>query len=137
LVNCAVHASVIGGELRFFGPRPYMRLHSIRGPSDGRRSARAVNSPTSTVETTMTRSLVLAALVMSTAALTPSLAQAQVSEPAAYQSQHPDRDILNGGQLTPAGQAARGAYVSPSAAYASQGQPAPAAPVVRRRHQRQ
>ena len=31
---------------------------------------------------------------------------AQLSEPAAFQSQHPDRDVLNGGALTPA---ARGA----------------------------
>ena len=41
------------------------------------------------------------AVVMSIAAATS--ASAQFSEPAAYQAQHPDRDVLNGGALTPAG----------------------------------
>ena len=33
---------------------------------------------------------------------------AQFSEPAAFQSQHPDRDVLNGGALTPAARGANG-----------------------------
>jgi hypothetical protein len=72
------------------------------------------------------------AALMSTAAMT-TLAQAQASEPAAFQSQNPNRDVLNGGQLTPAGRAALGQYEGPSGAYAAQ---APEPPVVRshRRH---
>jgi hypothetical protein len=62
------------------------------------------------------------------------MAQAQFSEPAAYQAAHPDRDVLNGGQLTPA---ARGALGQPSDAYASQAYPSAVAPVVRSRHRRQ
>ena len=75
---------------------------------------------------------------MSAAALTATSAQAQFSEPAAYQAAHPDRDVLNGGQLTPAGRAAHGlpAYEGANAAYAWQGYPSPQAPIVRsrRRH---
>jgi hypothetical protein len=33
---------------------------------------------------------------------------AQLSEPAAFQPQHPDRDVLNGGALTPAARGASG-----------------------------
>ena len=84
----------------------------------------------------MTRTkIAVAAALLSAAALMPTLAQAQFSEPAAYQAAHPDRDVLNGGQLTPA---ARGALVqpgTPGGAYAAY--PAPAAPVVRSRHRRQ
>ena len=44
----------------------------------------------------MTRtSIAVAAAFLSTAALMPTLAQAQFSEPAAYQAAHPDRDVLN------------------------------------------
>ena len=85
----------------------------------------------------MTRiSLLVAAALLSTA-LTATLAQAQVSEPAAFQSQNPNRDVLNRGQLTPAGRAALGQpfgqYEGASAAYAA----APEAPVVHSRHRRQ
>ena len=84
----------------------------------------------------MTRtSIAVAAALLSATALMPTLAQAQLSEPAAYQAAHPDRDVLNGGQLTPAGRAARGETVAPSEAYAAY--PSPAAPVVRTRHRRQ
>jgi len=83
----------------------------------------------------MTRmNIAVAAALLSAAALTPTLAQAQFSEPAAYQAAHPDRDVLNGGQLTPAGRAARGETVAPSEAYAAY--PAAAAPAVRPRHRR-
>lgn len=83
----------------------------------------------------MTRmNIAVAAALLSAAALTPTLAQAQFSEPAAYQAAHPDRDVLNGGQLTPAGRAARGETVAPSEAYAAY--PAAGAPVVRPRHRR-
>ena len=80
----------------------------------------------------MTRmNIAVAAALLSTAALMPTLAQAQFSEPAAYQAAHPDRDVLNGGQLTPA---ARGATVAPSEAYAAY--PSAVVPVVRPRHRR-
>jgi len=46
-----------------------------------------------------------------------------------------DRDVLNGGQLTPAGRAARGETVAPSEAYAAY--PSGVTPVVRSRRHRQ
>ena len=64
---------------------------------------------------TRTRIAVAAALV-SAAALMPTMAQAQFSEPAAYQAAHPDRDVLNGGQLTPAARGARGSRATPTIA---------------------
>jgi hypothetical protein len=84
-------------------------------------------------------SIALAAAMMSTAALVSTLAQAQFSEPAAFQAAHPDRDVLNGGQLTPAGRSALGQYEGSSTAYATQGHPVSTAPVVqpRRRHRHQ
>ncbi|MBR0707221.1 hypothetical protein [Bradyrhizobium liaoningense] len=78
--------------------------------------------------------IVVAVGLLSAAALMPTMAQAQFSEPAAFQAAHPDRDVLNGGQLTPAGRAARGEAVAPSEAYAAY--PAGVAPVVRPRHRR-
>jgi hypothetical protein len=42
------------------------------------------------------------------------------SEPAAFQAQHPDRDVLNGGALTPAGRVAAG-LDSPRGAYGATG----------------
>jgi hypothetical protein len=84
----------------------------------------------------MTRThLAVAAALLSAASLMPTLAQAQFSEPAAYQAAHPDRDVLNGGQLTPAGRAARGEPVVSSDAYAAY--PSAVAPAVRTRHRRQ
>jgi hypothetical protein len=77
----------------------------------------------------------VAAALLSTATLMPTLAQAQFSEPAAFQATHPDRDVLNGGQLTPAARAARGEPMVSSDAYAAY--PAPGAPVLRSRHRRQ
>lgn len=83
----------------------------------------------------MTRmNIAVAAALLSVAGLTPTLAQAQFSEPAAYQASHPDRDVLNGCQLTPAGRAARGMAVAPSEAYAAY--PAAVAPLVRPHHRR-
>ncbi len=90
----------------------------------------------------MTRiGIVIAAAAMATAALSATLAQAQVSEPAAFQAQNPNRDVLNGGQLTPAGRAALGQapYEGANGVYRAQAYAPPAAPVVRshryRRHQ--
>ena len=84
----------------------------------------------------MTRTkIAVAAALLSAAALMPTMAQAQFSEPAAYQAAHPDRDVLNGGQLTPAGRAARGETVAPSEAYAAY--PSGVTPVIRSRHRRQ
>lgn len=83
----------------------------------------------------MTRTnMAVAAALLSAAALMPTLAQAQFSEPAAYQAAHPDRDVLNGGQLTPAARAALGEQGGRSNAYAAY--PPPVAPVVRSRHRR-
>jgi hypothetical protein len=76
----------------------------------------------------------VAAALLSAAALMPTLAQAQLSEPAAYQAAHPDRDVLNGGQLTPAARAARGEPVVSRDAYAAY--PLSGAPVVRSHHRR-
>ncbi|MFT4121095.1 hypothetical protein [Bradyrhizobium sp.] len=85
----------------------------------------------------MTRTnMALAAALLSALAAMPTLAQAQLSEPAAYQAAHPDRDVLNGGQLTPAARAALGQQGGPSNAYASEAYPSPVAPVVRSRHRR-
>jgi len=84
---------------------------------------------------TNTRIAVAAALV-SAVALMPTMAQAQFSEPAAYQAAHPDRDVLNGGQLTPAARAALGQQGAPNDAYASQAYPSAAAPAVRSGHRR-
>ena len=83
----------------------------------------------------MTRTrLAIAAALLSATSLIPTLARAQ-SEPAAFQAANPDRDVLNGGQLTPAGRAARGELVVPSDTYAAY--PSAVAPVGRTRHRRQ
>src|SRR3954454_12781833 len=52
------------------------------------------------------KSLTAAALLL-IVPFTPLFAQT-FSEPAAFASQHPDRDVLNGGTLTPAARAANG-----------------------------
>jgi hypothetical protein len=81
----------------------------------------------------MTRmKMAVAAALLSAAAAIPTMALAQLSEPAAYQAAHPDRDVLNGGQLTPAARAAPGQQGGPSDAYAAY--PSAVAPVVRSRH---
>ncbi|MCK1721022.1 hypothetical protein [Bradyrhizobium sp. 141] len=84
----------------------------------------------------MTRAKIAVAAALLAAALMPTMAEAQLSEPAAYQAAHPDRDVLNGGQLTPAGRAARGLQKMPDDAYASQAYPSPVAPAVRSGHRR-
>lgn len=57
------------------------------------------------------KTLVAAALI-STISATSVLAQAAISEPAAFQAMYPNRDVLNGGAPTPAsgGLAATNAY---------------------------
>jgi hypothetical protein len=76
-----------------------------------------------------------AAAALSVAAVTS--ASAQLSEPAAYQAMHPDRDVLNGGALTPEAQmrAARSGGAAPAYpnAYAA---PLPVVPHLRRHHRR-
>lgn len=85
----------------------------------------------------MTRTkMAVSVALLSAMALMPTLAQAQFSEPAAYQAAHPDRDVLNGGQLTPAARAALGQRGTPSDAYASQAYPSGVAPVVRPHYRR-
>jgi hypothetical protein len=52
------------------------------------------------------RNLLAAALLLSLSATAPASAQGWFfgqQEPAAFQAMHPDRDVLNGGALTPAG----------------------------------
>jgi hypothetical protein len=46
---------------------------------------------------------IAAAAVLTALTATPVFAQAAVSEPAAFASMYPNRDVLNGGALTPAG----------------------------------
>ncbi|RXH29210.1 MULTISPECIES: hypothetical protein [Bradyrhizobium] len=82
----------------------------------------------------MTRTKIAVAAALLAAVLMPTMAQAQLSEPAAYQAAHPDRDVLNGGQLTPAARAALGQHGAPDDAYASQAYPSSAVPVVRSGH---
>ena len=88
----------------------------------------------------MTRNgIVIASGVMAAAALSPTLVQAQVSEPAAFQAQNPNRDVLNGGQLTPAARGALGRpqYEGAGGAYGAQAHvPAEASIVHSRRHRR-
>src|SRR5882672_2537804 len=48
------------------------------------------------------KTLVAAALI-STISATCALAQEAITEPGAFQAQFPNRDVLNGGALTPAG----------------------------------
>jgi hypothetical protein len=83
----------------------------------------------------MTRTkLVVVAAMMSAAGLAPALAEGPFSEPAAFQSMHPDRDVLNGGQLTPWGRAMRGEqHGGANAAFASQNYMSATAPVVQSR----
>lgn len=70
----------------------------------------------------MTRvNLVIAAAMTATLGLTSTLAQAQFSEPGAFQAANPDRDVLNGGQLTPYGRAIRAQqYQGSNSAFAAQ-----------------
>jgi hypothetical protein len=54
--------------------------------------------------TTMTGLKVLvAAAMISAISATSALAEPAISEPGAFQAMNPDRDVLNGGELTPAG----------------------------------
>ncbi len=50
----------------------------------------------------------IAAAVALLSTITATGALAQFSEPAAFEAQHPDRDVLNGGALTPAARGAAG-----------------------------
>jgi hypothetical protein len=63
------------------------------------------------------------AVLLSGLTLTPVLAQS-FSEPAAFAAAHPDRDVLNGGALTPAAAAAQGGMRSP---YGAMGRANPSA----------
>ena len=86
----------------------------------------------------MTRvNLVIAAAMMAIVGLPSTFAQAQLSEPGAFQAANPDRDVLNGGQLTPYGRMIRGQhYEGVNAAFAAQPPSvAPSAHFRRRHHQ--
>jgi len=67
--------------------------------------------------------IVIAAALMSGIGLTSTMAQAQFSEPAAFQAQYPNRDVLNGGRLNSAGSVPPGQYEGAGNAYAAQGYP--------------
>lgn len=76
----------------------------------------------------MTRLKALAAAaLLSTISIMPALAQEAISEPGAFQAMNPDRDVLNGGALTPAGRMGLelpgGAvnFYAPNTAYARMG----------------
>jgi hypothetical protein len=71
-----------------------------------------------------------AALVLSVMAATSAFAQ--FSEPAAYEAMHPDRDVLNGGALTPEAQMRARGIVNAAPAFPN----AYAAPVPIVRHVR-
>jgi hypothetical protein len=47
--------------------------------------------------------MLVAAALTSTISTTPAVAQAAISEPGAFQAMFPNRDVLNGGELTRAG----------------------------------
>lgn len=49
---------------------------------------------------------IAAAALLSAFTVTPVFAQAAIGEPGAYAFYHPDRDVLNGGALAPAGRLA-------------------------------
>jgi hypothetical protein len=51
---------------------------------------------------TVLKMLILSALI-STISGTSALGQAAISEPGAFEAEYPNRDVLNGGALTPAG----------------------------------
>jgi hypothetical protein len=77
--------------------------------------------------------MLVAAALISTISATSALAQAAISEPGAFQAAFPNRDVLNGGELTPAGRAElelRGGYAANNA-YAAMGT---ANPSYRARH---
>jgi hypothetical protein len=61
---------------------------------------------------------IAAAVLLSALTATPVLAQAAIGEPGAYSFYHPDRDVLNGGALTPAARLAAEPS-APSQAYAA------------------
>lgn len=69
------------------------------------------------------KTLVTAALI-STISATGALAQAAISEPGNFQAMYPNRDVLNGGELTPAGRMAlqqAGGASAANNAYAAMG----------------
>lgn len=79
------------------------------------------------------RTIVLASALV---AISAGSASAQFSEPAAFQAAHPDRDVLNGGALTPEGRAHLGmSTAAPLDANASTA-PMPVSPRSHRRHRR-
>ncbi|MGC2775790.1 MAG: hypothetical protein WA418_09165 [Bradyrhizobium sp.] len=75
----------------------------------------------------------LAASMVLVVAAIPAASAQSFSEPAAYEAAHPDRDVLNGGALTPDAQMRRGSQTAPSGAVV---EPTPAPIVSRSRHRR-
>jgi 1,6-anhydro-N-acetylmuramate kinase len=75
-----------------------------------------------------------ASMVLFVAAISAASAQS-FSEPAAYEAAHPDRDVLNGGALTPEAQMRRGGQTVPFGAAVGQA-PAPIVSRSRHRHRR-
>jgi hypothetical protein len=70
--------------------------------------------------------MLVAAALISTISATGASAQDALSEPATFQAMYPNRDWLNGGQLTPAGRMAleqAGGASAANNAYAAVGNP--------------
>jgi hypothetical protein len=82
-----------------------------------------------TVAQTLSASMVL--LI----AAVPAASAQSFSEPAAYEAAHPDRDVLNGGTLTPDAQLRRGGQAGPFGATVAPPR-APIVPRLRHPHRR-
>ena len=67
--------------------------------------------------------LKIAAALALLSTISPTQVLAQFSEPAAFASQHPDRDVLNNGALTPEARAAAGLERGSYSAVGSTGSP--------------
>jgi hypothetical protein len=77
----------------------------------------------------------LAASMVLFAGAIPAASAQSFSEPAAYEAAHPDRDVLNGGALTPDAQMRRGGQTAPFGAVVDRA-PAPIVSRSRHRHRR-
>ena len=68
---------------------------------------------------------IAAAAVLAALTATPVFAQAAISEPAAFASQYPNRDVLNGGALTPYGRLDAQGYTALQAVAIHEGRQVP------------
>lgn len=70
---------------------------------------------------------IAAAAVLAALTATPVFAQAAISEPAAFASMYPNRDVLNGGTLTPYGRLEAQGYTALQAVAIHEGRSQPRA----------